>query len=132
MEKLRQFGCCLACIGISPCSERNEYFFFVIECHITVHHGTDTYSSKCFEFYTVLFFYIRTEIGITVLQTIPYSIDAIGPKTVYWLVFPLVTALGDRLILLVYQYGFDSCRTKFDTEDGFTRFYCLFCVHHKS
>ena len=119
-KEFRQFGSCFASVGISPCTERYEDFFFIVESHVTVHHGTDTDGCQVFYFDAVLAFYVCAKISIAVLYSSPDGFNAVGPESVFQLVFPGVTSLSNRFIFLVNQDSFDSGRTEFNTQNGFT------------
>ena len=129
VEELRQFSGCLAGVGVAPSAEGHENLGLVVESHIAVHHRTETDGGKGFYLAVILVENVLAEVGVAVLKAIPDGFHTIGPDTVYELVLPLMTALGNGLVLLVDEHGLDSGRPKFDAENGFARFYCLFCVH---
>ena len=121
-KEFRQFGSCFACVGISPCTERYEDFFFIVESHVTVHHGTDTDGCQVFYFDAVLAFYVCAKISIAVLYSSPDGFNAVGPESVYQLVFPRMASLGNRFVFLVNQDGLDSSGAEFNTKNGFAVF----------
>ena len=100
-----------------------------VESHIAVHHGADTYGCQVLNLYVILIAYIGTEIGIAVLQAVPYSLVAVGPQTVHKLVLPGMTTLGYRSLVLINQYRLDTCTAEFYTQNGATGFYSFTCVH---
>jgi hypothetical protein len=73
-----------------------------------MHHGTDADRSELLDFAVIFSLDILAKVSIAVFETVPDSFGAIGPKSVDELVFPLVTALCDRLVLLVDKDGLDT------------------------
>ena len=128
VEQFAQFGCGLACIGVAPCAEWDEYVV-ALECHIAVHHCTDSDGSQGFDFDLILFEYILAQVSIAILQTIPDSLGGIGPEAVDKLVLPCVATLSDGFLLLVNQHGLDARRAELDAKYGLAFLYCLFCGH---
>ena len=102
VEEFRQLSCCLGSIGVTPCAERHEDVLLLLD------------------FAVVLSLHVLAKVGVAILQTCPNSFDAVSPKTIHQLVFPLVATLCDRLVLVVDQDSLDSGRAKLDTENGFT------------
>ncbi len=127
-KEFRQPGCGRSGVGVAPGPEGHEYFAVGSERHIAVHHGADADCCKMFDLYIEIFAHICAQVGIGVLQAIPDSFCAVGPKPVGELVFPFMTALGYRLVLSVDQYGFDSGGSQFDSEDRLALFDCCFRI----
>ena len=94
-----------------------------------MHHGADTDACEDFYFCIILFEYVCTQVGVAVLKSIPYSLYAVCPQSVHELVFPVVTALCYRLVLLIYEDSLDAGRAKLDAEDGFSLLDSFFCCH---
>ena len=130
VKQFGEFRSSLSCIGVTPGTEGNENLLFFIEGHIAVHHGRETDGSKSFYLTVILFHHILAEVGIAVLQTIPYSLSTIGPKSVNELVLPLVRPLCNWLVLLIDEDSLDAGRAKLYSENGLARFYCLLCIHN--
>ena len=128
-EQLRQGSGSLGGVGVAPGTERNKYFLLLVECHVAVHHGADTDACEDFYFCNILFEYVCTQVGVAVLKSIPYSLYAVCPQSVHELVFPVVTALCYRLVLLIYEDSLDAGRAKLDAEDGFSLLDSFFCCH---
>lgn len=129
VEEIRQFCCCLACVRVTPCAERNQNLFLLVESHVTVHHGTDPYGGEVFYLDAILCLHIVAQGGVAVLQTLPDSLDAIGPQTILQLVLPGMGALRYRLVLIIDEDGLDTGRAELYSENGFTLLYSFFCCH---
>jgi hypothetical protein len=54
------------------------------------------------------------------LQTVPNGFYAVGPQAVDQLIFPLMASLGYRVVVLIYEYSFDSCGAKLYSKDRFS------------
>ena len=85
-----------------------------------MHHRTDTDGCENLYLCVVFLKYLFTEVCVTVLQTEPDSLNAVGPQSINQLVFPVVAALCDDLVFRVDQHGLNTGRAKLDTENGFT------------
>ena len=85
-----------------------------------MHHSADSYRSQCFDFSVILLLDIFAKVTVAILNAKPYSLDAVGPKTVDKLVFPLVTALRYGTIVFVDKDCLDAGRAKLYTKDGLT------------
>ena len=129
VEQLRELGGSLSSVGVTPCAEGNQNLLLLVEGHIAVHHGAEADGSQTLDFAVILFHHVLTQLGITVLQTIPDSFNAVGPQSVNELVLPLVRALSNGFVFLVDKNGLDACGTEFDSENGFSSLDCLFCGH---
>ena len=93
-----------------------------------MHHGAYAYRSEALDFGSVVAGHIGAQIGIAVLQTVPYVVDAVGPQSVNEAVFPLMAPLGYRFALRVGKYGLYAGGAEFDAEYGFPAFNDGFCV----
>ena len=90
VEQLRQLGSGLTRIGVTPSAEGHQNLLLLVESHIAVHHGREADSRQRLYFAVVLLLNILAQVGIAVLQTVPYSFGRVGPQAVNELVFPLV------------------------------------------
>ena len=102
-------------VSVSPGAEGNEQVSLPVESHVTVHHGTDSDGSQVMDLYAVFLENILAQVGIAVLQSSPDCLQTVCPQSVYQLVFPLVTALRNGVIVFIDQDAFDSCGPQFDT-----------------
>ena len=94
-----------------------------------MHHGREADGGEDLNLAVILCKNVLAEFGVAILQSVPYSLYAIGPQSVNELVFPLVATLCYRLVLLVDENGLYTCRSKLDTENGLTLLYGFFCGH---
>ena len=129
VEELRQLGSSLARIGVAPSAERHHYFLLLVEGHVAVHHGRETDGGQRLYLAVVLLLHILAQFSVAVLQTVPYGLGGVSPKSVYQLVFPLVRTLCNGLVVLIDEDGLDSCGTKLDSQYGFASLDSLFCSH---
>ena len=129
-EKFGQLCSCLGGVGVTPCAERHEDVLILVESHVAVHHGREAYGGENLYIAVVLGKHFLAQVGIAVLESIPYSFHAIRPKTIDKLVFPLVAALSYRFVLLVDENCLDTGRAKLDTENGLTLLDSFFCCHN--
>ena len=81
------------------------------------------------DFAAVLSKNIFAQVGVAVLYTVPYGVDAVGPEAVDELVFPFVVALGNRFVVFVDKYCLYSGRAELNAEDGFALYDGIFCGH---
>ena len=121
------------CDCISPCTERNKKFIILIECHISVHHSTETDTCKSSNLSIIFLLNICSHIAVAVLKSCPDSIKTVCPDTVYQLVFPFVTSRSDRSIVLIDKNCLNSCGTKLNTKNRFAAldqiFDCAYICH---
>ncbi len=94
-----------------------------------MHHRTDSDSGKRFNLHTIFFDHIGSQISITILHSEPYGVNAVSPEIVGKLVFPFVRTLGNRTVILIYQYSLDAGRPEFYSEHCLTLSYCFFSIH---
>ena len=88
-------------------------------------------AANCQVLYLTVIFcqYVLAQVSIAVLQSVPDAVHAIGPQTIHELVLPLVTALCNRLVLLVNENGLDAGRTELYAEHGLSALYKFFGRH---
>ena len=111
---------------IAPSTKRHEEFVLAVKRHVTVHHGGNADRADPPDHNPVLFFYVRFQLCIAVLQTADDILDRIRPKTVFEAVFPFVTARSDRAVLRIHKHRFDPRRAEFDAERARARLDLLF------
>ena len=119
VEELRQFSGGLARVGVAPGAEGYQNLLLLVEGHVAVHHGREADGGQCLNLAVVLLHHVLAQVGVAVLQAVPDGFGRVGPQTVDELVLPLVTPLGDGLVLLVDEHGLDAGGTKLYTENGF-------------
>jgi hypothetical protein len=56
------------------------------------------------------------------MEAEPDDLLAVGPQAVHELVFPLVAALGDGIVVLVDQHRLDAGGAELDAQDRFSGF----------
>ena len=120
LEQIYQYFCCLSCIAVSPCLEWCKKLSFFVKCHISVHHGTESDRSQFLDRYSVFFLYIFCHIAVAVLKTCPDIVQRVCPQSVLITVLPCMASGCDRIVLLIDQYCFNSCRTEFDSKICFS------------
>ena len=94
-----------------------------------MHHGTEPYGGKRLYLCIILLAYISAKVCIAVLNTMPNGFHAIGPETIHKLILPLVTALRNRLVLLIDEYSLDTGRAQLHAEHSSTLLNGFFCGH---
>src|SRR5690625_3433 len=75
VEQLCEYLGRFACYIVSPSAERNEQFFILIKCHVTMHHPAKSDRTECMYRNTVLPFHVLRHLLIAVLNTFPNVFD---------------------------------------------------------
>ena len=130
LEQIYQHFGSFSCIAVSPCLEWCKKLSFFVKCHISVHHGTESDRSQFLDRYSVFFLYIFCHIAVAVLKTCPDIVQRVGPQSVLITVLPCMASGCDRIVLLIDQYCFNSCRTEFDSQKRFSALNDFFYVTH--
>ncbi len=121
-EELGEFRGGGAGVGVSPGAEGDKQGAFGVEGHVAVHHGADADGGEMLDLDVVAGLHVGAEGGVAVLQAEPEGFLAVGPETVHELVFPLMGALGDGIVVLIDQDGLDAGGSELDAQDGFSGF----------
>ena len=129
VEQLRKFGGSLTRVRVTPRAEGHQDFLLLVERHIAVHHCREADGGQRLYLAVVLALYVLAQLCITVLQAIPDGFCGVRPEAVYELVLPLVASLCNGFVVLVDEYGLDTCGTEFDSQDCFSSLDCLLCSH---
>ena len=130
LEQIYQHFGSFSCIAVSPCLEWCKKLSFFVKCHISVHHSTESDRSQFLDRYSVFFLYIFCHIAVAVLKTCPDIVQRVCPQSVLITVLPCMASGCDRIVLLIDQYCFNSCRTEFDSKICFSAFNDLFYIAH--
>ena len=81
-----------------------------------MHHAADAYGSGGLKLYAVFFLHVLQHVAIAVLKALPNIIQIICPDVIDILVFPVMVARGDRLIVGIDKYGLDPCGAKLNSN----------------
>ena len=108
-------------VCVPPCAERHQDLPVGAESHVAVHHRTHAYGRKGLDVNAVGLRHIRPEIGIAVAYAAPDRFEAVCPQAVCQTVLPTVAALGDHLVVPVYEHRFDAGGAELYAKDGSPR-----------
>ena len=109
VKYLCQFICCLLCIGISPCLEWSNLSAFFVQCHISMHHCTDSDRTNLLECNPICLFYNFSQRVIAVTHSCMNFRKAICPDIIYKRVLPVMYSDSKYIALIINQHSFDSC-----------------------
>ena len=120
IEKLGELVPCFRRVVVAPRTERNQQFVIFVKHHVSVHHGRNAESADRGQFDAVLFFDVRREIGITILNSQTNIVQCVRPDSVLVTVFPFMTARSNGRILFVHKNRLNARGTEFDAQCGLT------------
>ena len=99
---------------IAPGTKRHQEIPCLIKGHIPMHHGAETDGADPLQLHAILPFYIRRQIPIAILQSVPDIFQTICPDIVFIPILPIMAARGNRHVFFIDQHCLDPCRTEFD------------------
>ncbi len=130
IEEFGEFRRCLSRVGVAPRAERGEDFCLVVERHVAVHHCAHANGGEVFYLHAVLLLHVAPEVGVAVLHSAPYILNAVSPQSIHELVLPFVASLRYGGVAPVDEHRLNPRGTELDSEDGLALLYGFFRVVH--
>jgi hypothetical protein len=131
-KKIRKQGRGFTGEIVPPGPEGSQLSVFLVNHNISMHHAAESDGLHIFQGDSILFQNIFFQVAERILNTRPDIIQVIGPDSINEGVFPVVSARGDRLIVLVDENRFNSCRTQLYPQCGLSCLNLFFNIHEIS
>ncbi|MPM71490.1 hypothetical protein SDC9_118455 [bioreactor metagenome] len=99
IEELTELFSGCACHGISPGTEWDQQFTFLVKGKVPMHHCTYAHRLGALEGYSILASYLCFQFSKAGRDALPHIVECIGPDTIEQGVFPVMATLCYDFVL---------------------------------